>query len=896
MYKNKIIWTVLIISLLIFSFYSFSLFSAKIDYNADVKPILNKKCIACHGGVKKKGGFSLLFEEEAKALLKSGKYAIVPFKPNQSELIKRITTTDEEERMPYKHDPLTKSEVKTLTDWIKQGAKWDIHWSYIPVKEPIIPKIKNNWTKNNIDAYVLDKLKETKLHTSSQADVTTLARRASLDIIGFQSPDSISKVYTSDPTDKTYEAYVDKLLASPHYGERWTGMWLDLARYADTKGYEKDDNRIIWRYKNWLINAFNADMPYDQFIKEQIAGDLLPNATDEQYLATAFHRNTMTNDEGGTDNEEFRTAAVIDRVNTTWETLMGTTFACVQCHAHPYDPIRHDEYYQFMAFFNNTRDADTPEEYPWIRHFKPEQKPKLDSLKTFLSKYTSENDVASIIRFIKTYAPAYYSMECDSMVNAALIDTKWLAMRQPSSARFPSIGTNSATKMIINQRAISPSGTVSFRLDHLNGPEIAKLHWNKPTNGFEKTEIDIQPLEGKHDIYLVFNTTAKIPFYQSAIIFDWIYFTHALPGAADKEYKKYTEDFWTLLNIKTDYTPIMLDNPDHMARTTRVFDRGNWLIKTDTVSQGTPHIFQAFPQNQPKNRLGLSAWLTDPKHPLVARVMVNRVWEQLWGTGIVETLEDFGSQGAGPQNQKLLDYLAYSFIHTHKWSVKSLIKEIMMSATYRQDSKLTEEGKQKDLFNRYLARGPRIRLSAEQLRDQALASCNFIDSIYEGKPVMPYQPEGVWQSPYNGKKWIKSQGKDQYRRAIYTFWKRTSAYPSMTNFDATGREVCLSRRIRTNTPLQALTLLNDSTIIDMAAVLTKQHESLSPEEAITTIYQKISAQKIDEERLQVLRKLYYESMINYLRLHDATESKAKAKAMNLVAVTIFNLDEVITKG
>lgn len=875
--------------------YSFSLTSDKIDYNRDVKPIINKKCISCHGGVKKQGGFSFLFEDEAKAKLKSGAFAIVPFKPNQSEIIKRISSSDEDERMPYKHDALSKAEIKIFTDWIKQGAKWGIHWSYILVKAPQIPSENSSWIQNNIDQYILKNIKAEKLNTSDQAPAQVLARRASMDIIGFQDKGKFSKKFLEEPSDKNYEDLLDALLNSEHYGEKWTSMWLDLARYADTKGYEKDDNRSIWRYKNWLINAFNADMPYNQFITEQLAGDLLPHPTDDQYLATAFHRNTMTNDEGGTDNEEFRTAAVIDRVNTTWETLMGTTFSCVQCHAHPYDPIKHNEYYKFLAFFNNTRDVDTPEEYPWLRNFKPELKQKLDSLSNYLSTKTSPSEVESIIRFIKSYAPSYFSMECDSMENSALVDTKWLAMRTPSSARMPNLGFNNHPKMILNYRAYSKSGTVHFRLDHKNGPEIATLTWKEPTKGWTKKEMDIIPTLGRHSLYLLFESNTITNPNQTGVMIDWIHFTNPFPGENTKESIKYKNDFWTLLNAPAEYTPVMFENPEYMARTTQVFERGNWLVKADTVTANTPAIFAPMNGDQPKNRLGLASWITAPDHPLTARVMVNRIWEQLWGTGLVETLEDFGSQGAPPQNQDLLDYLAYSFVNNHKWSIKSLLKEIMMSAAYRQDSKLSPESKSKDLFNKFYARGPRVRLSAEQLRDQALAACDLIDSLYEGSPVMPYQPDGVWQSPYNGKKWRKSEGKNQYRRAIYTFWKRTSAFPSMTNFDATGREVCLSRRIRTNTPLQALTLLNDSTFLDMAGVMSSKYKSENPETAIASIYKNIAAKEIDDHRLHILRKLYYDSMKSYL-LKEGNIPAAKTHSLHLVTSAILNLDEVITKS
>ncbi|HEY5969664.1 MAG TPA: DUF1549 domain-containing protein, partial [Chitinophagaceae bacterium] len=334
-------------------------FEEKIDYNTQVKPILNKKCIACHGGVKAKSDFSLLFREDALKAAKSGKYPIVPGEPAKSEMIRRITEKDEEERMPYKHDPLTKEEISILKKWIRQGAEWGEHWAYIPVQKPALPDIENKWIRNDIDKFIYQKLEEEKLKPSPEADKQTLLRRVSLDIIGMPAEENIARKYLNDTSDRAYENLIDDLLTSQRYGEKWTSMWLDLARYADTKGFEKDPGRNIWQYRDWLINAFNEDQPYDKFLMEQLAGDLLPDPTDAQYIATGFHRNTVTNDEGGTDNEEYRTAAVLDRVNTTWTGLMSTTFNCVQCHSHPYDPIRHDEYYKFVAFFNNSRDVDS---------------------------------------------------------------------------------------------------------------------------------------------------------------------------------------------------------------------------------------------------------------------------------------------------------------------------------------------------------------------------------------------------------------------------------------------------------------------------------------------------------------------------------------------------------
>ena len=709
-----------------------------IDYSTQVKPIINKKCIACHGGVKKQGGFSFLFEVEAKAKLKSGKYAIVPGEPQQSEMIRRIALTDPEERMPYHHDPLPPEEIMIFTDWIKQGAHWGQHWAYQSILKQTVPTIKNDWSKNDIDSFVLEKATDQGLKPSSIASPEVLARRVALDIIGFPAADSITQEFIHSPTDAQYEKLVDTLLASPHYGEKWTSMWLDLARYADTKGYERDDHRTIWRYRDWLIKAFNTDMPYDRFITEQLAGDLLPHPTEDQYIATAFHRNTMTNDEGGTDNEEFRVAAVIDRVNTTWETLMSTSFACVQCHSHPYDPFHHEDYYKFMAYFNNTRDADTYEDYPWIRHMNDEQVSKLNSLQSTLAKNTDSNQIKEITHFIKTLQPAYYSLEGDSFINCELSDTKWLAMRNASSARLPHFPLENNDALIFRYQSSLKHGMLQFKLDSIQGALIGTFNI-KPTTGWKLDEIPLTPVHGTHDVYVLFSSSELKNPIQTGIKFDYFHPTRKFPN--DNTNAKQT--YWGLLNEAGDITPILMENPASMSRATQVFERGSWLVKKDTVHADVPGIFSLNDKSITSSRLDLAHWMTSPDHPLTSRTIVNRLWEQLWGTGIVETLEDMGSQGASPSHKELLDHLSWRLMHDYHWSLKSLLKEMVMSATYRQDSKIEKNALALDPTNKYLSRGPRVRLSAEQLRDQALAASGVMNEELFGPPVMPYQPDGV---------------------------------------------------------------------------------------------------------------------------------------------------------
>jgi hypothetical protein len=881
---------------------------AKIDYSSQVKPILNRKCIACHGGVKQQGGFSLLFEEEAKSKTKSGKYAIVPGHSEDSEMIRRLTLHDPEERMPYKAEPLNQDEINILTKWIDQGAEWGQHWAYKSVEKPEIPDIKSDWKRNNIDAYVLEKQEDIGLKPSAMADSITLARRASLDIIGFSQFSKTKNNFIKNPTEKNYEILLDSLLKSPHYGEKWTSVWLDLARYADTKGYERDGGRQIWRYRDWLIKAFNSDMPYSQFLTEQLAGDLLPNPTENQLIATAFHRNTMTNDEGGTDNEEFRTAAVLDRVNTTWETLMGTTFACVQCHSHPYDPFKHEDYYRFASFFNNTRDEDTYADYPVLRHFDDTLSTKLNELNNWLGQNVKPEKRIEIVKFIKTFQPSYNSLTMDQFVNSELNDTKWLAMRNHSSARLKKVNLNHKNELIIRFKGFWDGGVLKLNLDSTRGAEIAKFTNIKKTDGWQTTSVSIANATGVHNLFFTYSNPAIKDAKQSGIMFDWFYFTDKFPGENQKGYANSKTLFWDLINAKTPSTPILLENPTDFARENNVFVRGNWLVKGQKVNAGVPKIFENFDKKNPTNRLEMAQWMCSPKHPLTARTIVNRLWEQLFGTGLVETLEDIGSQGATPKNQKLLDYLSYQLVNEYNWSLKKLLKEIMLSATYRQSSVLTPDAAKNDLANEYFTRGPRVRLSAEQIRDQALAITGTFNPKMYGPPVMPWQPKGIWASPYDGEKWVNSADNEQYRRAVYTYWKRTSAYPSMLSFDGVGREVCSSRRIRTNTPLQALVTLNDSAYVDISNKFAEKvllSSNKSPQKLIAEMYFKATEKVISPNKLAILVDLYeksYKQMkakpVEMEKICKGFKIKDKLlfSSMTIVANAILNLDEVLTKS
>lgn len=894
---KKIVYLILPLVLALTALWYF-LPTQKIDYNTQVKPIFNKKCISCHGGVKREAEFSLLFRQEALAKAESGKYAIIPGDAAHSELVKRITATDSEERMPYKKDPLTQQEIDILTQWIEEGAAWGDHWAYVAVKEQIVPE-KNDWAKNDTDAFIYQKLEEHNLKPSAATDKTTLLRRVSLDLIGLPAPEAISKKYLASSDNNAYQTLVNDLLASKHFGERWASVWLDLARYADTKGYERDDSRTIWRYRDWVINAFNTDMPYNQFITEQLAGDLLETPTDEQYIATAFHRNTMTNDEGGTDNEEFRTAAVLDRVNTTWEALMGTTFACVQCHSHPYDPFRHEEYYQFMAFFNNTRDEDTEAEYPLLRHFEKEDAEKLTTLTNWITQNISTEKAKEVYRFAKTWQPSINSIQADRFVNSELTDTKWLIFRNHAQCRLPNVTLTGSNKLIYRYSSWVNGGEWKIHLDSPEGPVIKTVCVKNTNNKWQIVDFTFDRVDGTHDLYFTYtNPNLKNP-DDSGMIFDWFYFTDDW----DTKNSEMSKTFWELVRKEPATTPVMFDNPEKMKRPTHIFERGNWLVKGDEVNTAVPHTLNAFPQNAPQNRLGLAQWMTDPAHPLTARTIVNRVWEQLFGIGLAETVEDLGTQGIAPTHPELLDHLAWKLVHEYNWSLKKLIREIVTSATYQQNSDVHEELLEKDPLNKLYARAPRVRLSAEQLRDQALAISGLLSTKMYGPSVMPYQPAGIWKSPWNGQDWKMSTGEDRHRRSLYTYLKRTAPYPSMLTFDGASREVCTARRIRTNTPLQALVTLNDSVYVEAAAQLAvKMQTHQSVRDQIAAGYECATGQKITDRKLAAFEKLYGEGMKEYqngnvIKVNNRNEEQtAQQKALSLVAAAILNLDEVVTKN
>jgi len=742
--------------------------SSRVDFNTQVRPILNKNCMSCHGGVRQNGGLSFLFPEMALDTLDSGKFAIVPGSPKKSALIHRVLEEDPELRMPPEGPGLSQEEINVLSEWIRQGAEWDDHWAYKP-PDPAIepPVIDESGSISPIDQFVSHKLSQQGLKMSEEADKATLLRRVSFDLVGLPPDQQTAANFLSDNSSNAYEELVDRLLSSEHFGERWASFWLDLARYADSQGYQKDNLRpTMWMYRDWVIEAFNEDMPFDQFTIDQLAGDLMTNPTDDQMLATVFHRNTMSNDEGGTDDEEFRVAAVLDRVNTTFEVWQGTTMSCVQCHTHPYDPIKHEEYYGVYAFFNNTRDSDKTNDYPTAMLLSGPQKNLKEHYKEQLSSYKEKGDTVS---------------------------TKYLT----SLERY----------------------------------------------------LSIKPLK----------------------------------------------------------VPVMQEFPADSSRKSHVFVRGNWLVHGDEIQPSVPQAMNQSVEERPSDRLELAQWLVNPKNPLTARVTVNRFWEQLFGRGLVETVEDFGSQGSMPVYPGLLDWLAVQFMQEYQWSVKSLLRKIVLSQVYRQSSRVSPELLERDPYNRLLARGPRIRLSAEQIRDQALAVSGLLNERLYGPSVMPPQPEGVWNVIRHRARWETPKDPElQHRRALYTFWRRVSPYPSMMTFDATSREFCVSRRIRTNTPLQAFVTLNDPVFFNATkALAVMMHEASSKvEKQIEFGFKQTLYRNPTDSEVQSLKALFNKTVELYRQQPDQVKeitadtdinSIEMAATINLAAA-IMNLDEIVTKS
>lgn len=661
------------------------------DFNRDIRPILSGSCWVCHGPDEssRKASLRLDIREHALRPGESGKPALNLSDPDKSEILRRVRSSDPTFQMPPSGNgkPLTQQQIQTIRDWIAAGAPYDKHWAY---KKPVRPAppavVRKGWVKHEFDHFILARLEKMQLAPSPEADRWTLARRLALDLTGIPPTLEQAQKFVGDVSADAYERLVDGLLASPAFGEHWARVWLDLARYADSAGYADDPLRTIWPFRDYVIRAFNANLSFDRFTLEQLAGDLLPDADDEKRTATAFHRNTMTNSEGGTDDEEFRNAAIVDRVNTTMTVWMGTSMACAQCHTHKYDPLTQEEYFKMFAIFNNTEDADRPDEAPLLDLSPPSEK-------------AARNEIESELKRLEN---------------------------------------------------VAKQGKTSERSNR-----IAEL---------------------KRDL---------------------------------SKFKPLT-------------VPVMRELPDDKRRVTQIHERGNFRTLGAKVTPGVPAVFHPLPADAPADRLALAKWLMAEQNPLTARVLANRIYEQIFGVGLVRTSEEFGTQGEPPSYPELLDWLATEVVR-QKWDLKQILKLLVTSATYRQNSAVSDKLREMDPENLLLARGPRFRMSGEVVRDQALFVSDLLSGKMYGPPVRPPQPSlGLSAAFGSTLDWKPSEGEDRYRRSLYTEWRRTNPFAALATFDAPSRETCVVRRPRSNTPLQALVTMNDPMFIEAAQALARR--------------------------------------------------------------------------
>ncbi|NJC25198.1 PSD1 and planctomycete cytochrome C domain-containing protein [Neolewinella antarctica] len=856
-----------------------------INFNEDIRPIFNEKCIGCHGGVKQAGGFGLVFRENALRETDNGKFAIVPGKPGQSEIIARVRHENEELRMPFEGPALSEEEIHLLETWIEEGAEWEEHWAYLAPTKPEIPVIEGGQPDNSIDAFVMAALLPYDLVPAPRAPKRELLRRVSFDLTGLPAPEFLAEVFLSG--DLAYEVLIDSLLAQPSYGEHQAAKWLELARYADSRGYERDRPREIWRYRDWVIKAFNDDLPYDDFVTHQLAGDLLPDPTEDQLVATGFHRNTLSNGEGGTENEEFRVASVIDRVNTTWEVFQGTTMGCVQCHAHPYDPIRYEEFYTSYALFNNTVDHDHVSEAPRLRTLYAADEVKYKRLEDWVTEHAEEEartQVQSWRQLIKVREPRLRPDLFENVeggVFTARADEDIMFLRPGNSFALPPRDLSEVAALHVNLRPLG-SGTLEVRLASPTGQLLITHAFERGRQEDIRLPLVIPGGERVLSIVTRGDGNGKI------LAIDAIGYEPKLPGAEQPGAEDIKTFIGDLLAAKDSVnTLIMVETTDESRRKSYLFERGNWMVHGPEVTGGVPKLLDGEADTPIENRLDFARWLTNPDQPLTSRVAVNRTWGQLFGIGLVATTEDIGSQGSKPKNQQLLDYLATEYSGPLGWSKKRLLRQIVLSNTYQQSSRATPQLLAKDPHNELLARGPRKRLTAEEIRDQALAVSGLLTEKCYGPSVMPPQPDGLWGTiTHSRNEWVNSTGEDRYRRALYTHLRRSAIHPVMSTFDASNRELCLSRRTITNTPLQALMTLNDPAYLEVAERLADEVSNLPNVPArIDGLYELLLRRPAEPLEQQVLVQLYDDAYATHQDAHTA---------LTVVANALLNIDELLT--
>lgn len=981
----------------------------KVLFNQHVRPILSGNCFYCHGPDPKHREADLRLDQRETATADLGGYAaIVPGKPDESALIKRVRSTDPDEQMPppaSKKPHLTDEQIVILRRWIEQGAEYEGHWAFLPLSNPQPPAVKNEaWIVNPIDRFILARLEQEGITASPAADPATLIRRLSLDLTGLlPSPEEI-EAFTADSLRTPHSALrtlVERLLASPHYGERWGRHWLDQARYADSNGYSIDSERQMWPYRDWVIKALNDDMPFDRFTIEQLAGDLLPNPTKNQLIATAFHRNTLINEEGGTDKDQFRHEAVVDRVNTTGAVWLGLTVGCCQCHTHKFDPIQHREYYELFAFFNNGTDVNNrgatipvargevfgrPVAPPQPTAPSPEQLAAWEKQELArLEKLDAEQDAAaaqwSPVTYIDygTESNAGFELLSDNSLLSdgrgsdndtyrvvVKTDLKQIAAVRLRTLTHPSLprqgpGRAGNGNFVLTDITVSiggneldfksafadheqPSYPASAAIDddpksgwaiNVGYGQTAKLNVDHEAAFLLEKPVAIEPGQSL-EVKLYHNANADYLVGRFAI--DVAENKPAKPVAVDEPLLaalrqsrgKRTNDQTQLVSdaftrsqaagrgrmrgsASPDSAEVMVWKELDKPRETYLCLRGDFLRPDKEVGPLVPDVLDAVPPKLPaadkRTRLDLARWLVDSQNPLTPRVQMNRIWMHYFGRGLVETEEDFGTQGTPPTHPELLDWLAGEF-QRQGWSLKEMHRLIVTSTTYRQSSNSRADLKDKDPRNLLLARQERVRVEAEIVRDAALSASGLLDRTIGGPSVKPPQPDGVYAFTQTAKRWTADTGPARYRRGMYTLFYRSAPHPLFTTFDAPDFQTVCTRRGRSNTPLQALTVANDEAFVELsqglAARVLRDVPAADTDVRLRRAYFLALCREPSAAELATLRN-YYDR-----QLADLTDEPDRAKALLspeliqdnqlatnaalvLVCRAIFNTDSFITR-
>lgn len=975
-----------------------------VNFNRDVRPILATKCFACHGPDEEQREAELRLDVRKSAITKE---AFVPGKPGESELVRRILSDDADERMPPEgSDQLSDKEKTLLREWIAAGATYEQHWAFIPPQQPDLPTVTDaDWPKNAIDHFVLARLEAEGMQPSPAADRYTLCRRVYLDLIGLPPTSEEADSFVNDKDPQAYEKLVDRLLKSQQYGERWARLWLDLARYSDTNGYEKDRPRSIWPYRDWVIRALNDDMPFDRFTIEQLAGDMLPDATTDQRIATGFHRNTMLNEEGGIDPLEYRFHAMVDRVATTGTVWMGLTTGCGQCHSHKYDPISQTDYYRLMALLNNADEPDLvvpdpailegrrkieeqiaaleaalPNQFPPLKGEGTVEELRAAAVEHAFSKWIEQERKATVAwSVLRPHHMATNLPKLETLADGSIFSTGDITKRDVFTLRFkieepitairletlpddrlPARGPGRAfyegrkgnfflseLKGRIGDSPIKFAdashtfGKIAIGSGNANATNVldgeGSTGWSTATREGEShrlvlnlaeplpapCELEIEMLFERHfaaslGLFRISATTASDAAKASQTPVDlqqlltlspdtWDevqrqtlrqQFLRTVPELADarKEIDKLRK---ALPALPT--TMVMLERPADNPRKTFRHHRGEFLSPREEV---TPAVLETLPQldgDQPADRLAFARWLVSEKNPLIGRVAVNRAWRAFFGSGLMRTSGDFGTQSDPSTHPVLLDWLACEFV-ARGWSMKKLHRLIVMSATYQQSSRITPELLQRDPENRLLARGPRYRIDAELVRDSMLKASGLLSAKIGGPSVYPPQPASVTALAYGNTKWDVSPGEDRYRRSLYTFSKRTAPFAAYSVFDGPTGENCVPRRDRSNTPLQALTLLNDEMYLEMAQAIAKLSADVNRDERASFIFRRLltrppsgaeSKALATFQRAQQQRLGAAELDAELIGGNDAATPESASWVM--VARAVMNLDEVITK-